>query len=129
MPCMFNAGFSSEGQHLGLPIPLLIFTQRVKTTYAGKGNIGVGGALFPPTDCKASFSFVFTLEALRFASAAATNTSATTALDTNFGHIYYLLFSYLGFVTFSSSPSSFHFLVSCLLTLYNRQSLALNEQY
>lgn len=78
-------------------------------THAGRGSMGVGGAVLPPTDCQASLSFVLVLEALRFTLAAATNTSATTTLDTNFGHIHYFLFSYLSLVTISSSPSPSHF--------------------
>lgn len=89
-------------------------------TYTNKGNIGAGRALFPPTDHKAPFSLVLAL------AATTKYTSATTTLNTNFGHIYYLLFSYLSFVVFTSSPSSFDF-VSCLLSLRNRQSLALYD--
>ena len=60
-------------------------------TYTNKGNIGVGRAVFPPTDHKAPFSLVLALAATtKYISA--NFISATTTLNTNFGHITYTIY-------------------------------------
>ena len=60
-------------------------------TYTNKGNIGVGRAVFPPTDHKAPFSLVLALAATtKYISA--NFIYATTTLNTDFGHITYTIY-------------------------------------